>query len=175
MSNFMLVLGTPIVVQKVHDMSRCGGWRRGPGPDDRVREEGEEGQGPWSWYHGLTQASQGPGSMLVQLSSSHRGHRQRRSMSEVHRETTNLIQLPSSVSCEMRGPPYTSGRTELLWYSESPSEMPRPSYAPCGTELPWYSTLNLKLHLLLCPRARRGSTGLTGDNEQDSTGIVREP
>ena len=44
-SNFMLVLGTPIVVQKVHDMRRCGGWRRGPEPDDRVREEGGRGTG----------------------------------------------------------------------------------------------------------------------------------
>ncbi|KAF8491594.1 hypothetical protein F5888DRAFT_1807321 [Russula emetica] len=129
--NFVPVLAFPVPVQEVREA--CADVA--DGSEDVIIVSGkraEEGEDSSSGYHGLTQASPGPGSMSVQSLTSSQDPAGSPSTSNyasgVHQETTNPIQLPS----------YASGGTELPWYSSG--GMRRPSYASGGTELSWYSS-----------------------------------
>ena len=109
------------------DFRRAGhcatSYRSGSTPSSgfKSRKRAEEGQEPWSGYHGLTQASPGSGSMSAQLSTSPQDPPGSPSASDYasgfHQETTKPIQLPSPTSGELRRPPYASGGIELPWYS----------------------------------------------------------
>ncbi|KAF8486549.1 hypothetical protein F5888DRAFT_1825122, partial [Russula emetica] len=129
--NFVPVLAFPVPVQEVREA--CADVA--DGSEDVIIMSGkraEEGEDPSSGYHGSTQASLGPGSMLVQSLTSSQDLAGSPSTSNyasgVHQKMTNLIQLPSS----------TSGRTGLPWYSSG--GMQRPLYASGRTELSWYSS-----------------------------------
>jgi hypothetical protein len=116
--NSMPVLAAPLAVQEVREA--CADVAEG-GEDVVILsgKRADEGEDPWSGYHGLTPASPGSGSVSVQLSTSpqHPGSPSASDYeSGVHQETTNSIQLPSSASGEMQRPPYASGGTELPWY-----------------------------------------------------------
>ncbi|KAF8491595.1 hypothetical protein F5888DRAFT_1735144, partial [Russula emetica] len=107
--NFVPVLAAPISVQEAREA--CADVA--DGGEDVIIVSGkraEEGQGTWSGYHGLTQASPGS-SMSVQLSTLSQDPPGSPSTSDhasgVHQETTSPIQLPSS----------SSGGTKLSWYS----------------------------------------------------------
>ena len=105
--NLVPVLAAPVAVQEVREA--CADVADGgEGVIIVPGKRAEEGQDP------LTQASPG------QLSTSSPDPPGLPSTSDyasgVHQETTNPIQLPSSVSGEIQRPPCASGGTDLPWY-----------------------------------------------------------
>ncbi len=137
--NFVPVLAVPVPAQEVREA--CADVA--DGGENTIIVSGkraEEGQGSWSRYHRLTQASPRSGSGSDQFSTSLQQPPGSLSTSDstsgFHGETTNPTQRPSSASGDMRSPAYASGGTLPLHSSDTVLHSVTPGYGEIQTYQP---------------------------------------